>query len=80
MIQAVEAAERLRQKVEAAEVALENVALRFTLSIGVSTLTESASSDVDALLNQADQALYEGKRAGRNRVCVFGEGAAEREA
>lgn len=78
MAHAVEVAERLRQKVEAAEVALEHVALGFTLSIGVSSLAEGASIDVDALLNQADQAMYEGKRAGRNCVRVFGEDVAAR--
>ena len=38
-----------------------------TVSIGVATLSEDASGAAE-LLNQADEALYHSKRAGRNRV------------
>ena len=40
---------------------------RVTVSIGVATLTD-ADIDAAALLARADDALYSGKRAGRNRV------------
>ena len=69
---ALEVAERLRQAVARTEVALERgLPLHFTLSIGVTTLA-GGSANIDTLLGQADSALYEAKRSGRNRVCVYG--------
>ena len=69
---ALEVAERLRQTVAATEVPLEHgLPLHFTLSIGVTTLI-GGIANIDTLLGQADSALYEAKRSGRNRVCVHG--------
>jgi diguanylate cyclase (GGDEF)-like protein/PAS domain S-box-containing protein len=66
--QAMDAAERLRAAIAAAQVTLASgLPLRFTASIGVATLGEK-DANVDMLLNQADQALYRAKSEGRNRV------------
>jgi diguanylate cyclase (GGDEF)-like protein len=65
---AMEVAARLCAELAAAEVPLEGEpAVRFTVSIGVATLTGDDFS-VGAMLGRADQALYEAKRTGRNRV------------
>ncbi|MHA7880547.1 MAG: sensor domain-containing diguanylate cyclase [Saccharospirillum sp.] len=42
-----------------------------TISVGVATLTPGAQTSVRQLTEQADEALYEAKEAGRNRVVVF---------
>ncbi len=42
---------------------------RVTISIGVAAFPAHADSG-DELINSADEALYEAKRGGRNRVCI----------
>jgi len=39
-----------------------------TVSIGISTFPEDGKDNA-ALMEKADQALYEAKNSGRNRVC-----------
>lgn len=66
--QAIEVAERLREAIGNAEVAIENgLPVRFTASIGVTSLT-GEDKNMDVLLNIADKALYQAKNAGRNKV------------
>lgn len=74
---AMEAAERLRVALAASQVKLNGgLPLHFTVSFGVTTLDEK-ETNIDMLLNQADQALYQAKSEGRNRVCMYrGDGPA----
>jgi diguanylate cyclase (GGDEF)-like protein len=65
---AVRLAERCRQAVEAVRLSTRSEALRMTASFGVADSTGVASPD--ALIQQADKALYRAKNAGRNRVEV----------
>jgi diguanylate cyclase (GGDEF)-like protein len=66
--QALEVAERLRQLAENASIQLENgLPLKFTVSIGIATLV-GKEMNIDTLLNQADQAMYQAKNSGRNKV------------
>ena len=60
------AAERIRKAIESVE--LEKIE-HITASIGVATYLEH-SDDIDELLELADQAMYESKRNGRNRVTL----------
>ena len=41
-----------------------------TISIGVSTFPYDAT-DMDKLINRADIALYEAKKTGKNKVCLY---------
>lgn len=64
---ALEVAERFRSLVEQSTFLLEDTSLRITVSIGVTTSTGVES--VDELFSAVDDALYEAKESGRNRVC-----------
>lgn len=67
---ATEAAERLRLAIAQVAVATDiEPAPTITASIGVSALRTEDDS-LDSLLTAADNALYEAKRGGRNRVCA----------
>jgi diguanylate cyclase (GGDEF)-like protein len=68
--QAEVVAERLRQSVEKARVAVdEKRVIRFTISVGVASLDlESSNRDFQTLFNKADARMYQAKKAGRNRV------------
>ncbi|HEU0186373.1 MAG TPA: diguanylate cyclase [Gallionellaceae bacterium] len=64
----VEIMERLRRHIEALAIPLnEKDALHLTVSIGV---TGALCDTLDAMINQADQALYQAKHNGRNQVVM----------
>ena len=74
--QALQVADRVRQAVAAASVALPHGgSVGITTSIGVATYRE-ADPDFDAVLTRADRALYEAKRSGRDRVSSEGDAGA----
>jgi diguanylate cyclase (GGDEF)-like protein len=63
---AVLVAESLRKQMEETPARYEDQEIAVTLSFGVAALDPGRS--VEESIRQADDALYEGKRAGRNRV------------
>jgi diguanylate cyclase (GGDEF)-like protein len=65
--QAEEVAERIRAGLEAQPVEDEGRQIRVTASIGVAAYPDDGLHP-DALLAKVDAALYEAKRAGRNRI------------
>ncbi|WP_337877855.1 GGDEF domain-containing protein [Caldimonas sp.] len=68
-------AERLRHSFEVLEIDTGSRFLRCTMSIGVAyasaAMLQSKRVDLVDLLHQADEALYEAKRAGRNRLRFY---------
>jgi diguanylate cyclase (GGDEF)-like protein len=64
---AMQVAERIRDRASAVTPTLIDAPWEVSLSVGVSMYPDSAT-DPDTLLREADAALYEAKRAGRNRV------------
>jgi diguanylate cyclase (GGDEF)-like protein len=65
-------AEDVRQNIENISLNHEGVLVKFTISIGISTMIPSAEASFIDLNENADQALYSAKESGRNKVVVFG--------
>lgn len=66
---AAQVAERLRQSIAASSIFADGLAVRITVSIGITCLSDG-EADVETLLQGADRALYEAKETGRDRVCI----------
>lgn len=78
---AVTVAESLRCEVQAMRVAIDgdSTCVSVTVSVGVATLHTGADPDFESLVNRADHALYQAKRAGRNTVrCADAQAALSR--
>jgi diguanylate cyclase (GGDEF)-like protein len=67
------AAERLRQVIADRAITVKENRISITISIGAS-IAQGEMNGVADLIKQADVALYEAKRSGRNRVCRFAPG------
>ncbi|GHU79930.1 hypothetical protein FACS1894191_3900 [Clostridia bacterium] len=66
---AVHLAERIRENIASSLCVYEDVAIPVTCSIGVTEAVGDIS--IDDILKKADQAMYQAKGSGRNRVCVL---------
>ncbi len=66
---AADVADRLRKGIENIKLDTHLGELYVTVSVGVALATGDVL-DLPSLINKADMALYEAKRAGRNRVVV----------
>jgi len=68
---AYDVASRLCQNVASNPFVYQQQQIQVTLSIGVTQLEHGAVSEAEQLIAQADQALYQAKRSGRNKVVCF---------
>lgn len=66
-VEAARVAERLRRHVSTIRYVGDSLAVQTSISVGVATYPEDGDQ-IESLLSCADAALYEAKRAGRNRV------------
>ncbi|MGO9896292.1 MAG: GGDEF domain-containing protein [Bryobacteraceae bacterium] len=69
-------AERIRQTIAGEGMTASGKLVEVTCSIGVCAWPASRAGDAPVLIHGADEALYEAKRSGRNRVRANGVGAA----
>lgn len=65
----LQSAERLRASLSTKRMSLGQAEKTLTISIGVAT-REPGTTDIDALVSTADQALYAAKESGRNQTCT----------
>ena len=63
-------AERIRQRVARLAIQWREQKVEATVSLGVAALRTDTPT-LDALIHEADIALYDAKRSGRNRVCSW---------
>ena len=62
--------ERLRAAIEN-HCKLDEIEETVTCSMGIATVTPHDANDLPGVIHRADVALYEAKRTGRNRCCVY---------
>jgi len=71
LLQAEMVASRLWNVVTRQPTVSGELVLKITVSVGVATYQHTGEITVDDLLDQADQAMYAAKQAGRNQVAVY---------
>jgi diguanylate cyclase (GGDEF)-like protein len=64
-------AERLRALVEVSPITNGSGAVHFTASFGVAGKQVDDKETLDQLISKADQALYQAKGGGRNKVVCY---------
>src|SRR5699024_4825031 len=69
--EAKQIAESIRGAIESAEIYNGLSYVPVTISLGVATVENVHASKSTDLIERADEALYEAKRTGRNRVVAF---------
>jgi diguanylate cyclase (GGDEF)-like protein len=65
------AAERIRKAIEDKRIRVYDEDLKVTISIGISLFNPDTPDDAQALIEKADNALYQAKQEGRNKVCLY---------
>ena len=75
LLHGLKVAERILERLDA-PFAVGGTRVRVSASIGVA-FSPTAVDDPDGLVREADQAMYQAKRAGRSRVVVSSEGVRE---
>ncbi|MBM3468780.1 MAG: sensor domain-containing diguanylate cyclase [Alphaproteobacteria bacterium] len=72
LMHVTEIAERIRLTLESAVVFIgAHYPLKITVTIGLSCISENSHPTLEDLISKADQALYQGKRSGKNKVVLI---------
>ena len=71
---ALEIAEHIRSSAENMDVSCtDEAASKITVSIGVNMREQGQGGSISDFISKADEALYNAKHKGRNRICYYGE-------
>lgn len=63
--------ERFRQQIDNSSITIDEKTIKYSVSIGISTLEIESDNDIATILQRADSALYEAKKSGRNRCVIY---------
>jgi diguanylate cyclase (GGDEF)-like protein/hemerythrin-like metal-binding protein len=63
-------AERFREKIFNSIVNIEDITIKYSVSIGIAIFDRTIDTDVKSILQRADKALYEAKESGRNTTVI----------
>ncbi|WP_371187367.1 diguanylate cyclase [Thalassotalea maritima] len=69
MLDAHHVAERIRSAIEKNQIVYEDLKFNTTISIGMAELEDG--DDLDSLLKKADDAMYESKTTGKNKITLY---------
>lgn len=69
--EALEIAGRIKGRIEHTDIPVDHTQTNITISMGVSSYNGSEDYKPEYLISSADNALYESKRTGRNRITLF---------
>jgi diguanylate cyclase (GGDEF)-like protein len=69
--EALEFSERLHAAINKAVLKFNDIAIRYTVSIGLTEFGTDSKDSIDDLLARADLALYQAKHSGRNQTAAF---------
>jgi len=67
-------AERIRQTIEQANISSDSKSIKATISLGIRHVCPYTCAPSETIIRQADEALYNAKRHGRNRTTMFNPG------
>ena len=62
--------EKVRKKVEQVKVKIDNIEIKFTVSIGAVLIKEKRRVPLEKVIEEADNLMYKAKKSGKNKVIV----------
>ena len=66
-------AERFRKEIYNSTLTIDEHTIKYSVSIGISSLNRDKDNEVSMILQRADAAMYDAKESGRNRCVIFKE-------
>jgi diguanylate cyclase (GGDEF)-like protein len=66
-----ELTQRIHKAVKATQIRNDDVIIKMTISVGVSSLSSNFGMSFEGLIKSADEQLYKSKRTGKNKISIY---------